>query len=179
MPHVVQRQDDSIHIPYHYSFRFRPATALFLAYAAPDGSRVLIDRELYLPEKWAGDRERCRAARIGGEVAFATKPELARQMIERAVKAGVPFAWVAGDEVYGGNPKLRGWLQAQEIPVRAGGGLQRDDRCRRRAAARGRSGHPGARARVAAAELRRRVQRAAAVRLGAHRQRPWQERGGA
>ena len=37
---------------------------VFLAYAAPDGSRALIDRELYLPEKWTSDRERCRAAGI-------------------------------------------------------------------------------------------------------------------
>ena len=58
---------------------------VFLAYAAPDGSRALIDRELYLPEKWADDRDRCRAAGIGDDVAFATKPQLARKMIERAV----------------------------------------------------------------------------------------------
>ena len=88
---------------------------VFLAYAAGDGSRALIDRELYLPQKWAGDPQRCRRAGIGEEAAFATKPELARQMIERAVKAGVPFAWAAGDEVYGGNPKLRSWLEGQEI----------------------------------------------------------------
>ncbi len=88
---------------------------VFLAYAGPDGSRALIDRELYLPEKWTGDRDRCRAAGIGDEVAFATKPELARRMIERAADAGVPFAWVAGDEVYGGNPKLREWLEGQQI----------------------------------------------------------------
>lgn len=53
---------------------------VFLAYVAPDGSRALIDRELYLPEKWARDRERCRAAGIGDHVAFATKPELARRV---------------------------------------------------------------------------------------------------
>jgi SRSO17 transposase len=88
---------------------------VFLAYAAPDGSRALIDRELYLPGKWAEDRDRCRAAGIGDDVAFATKPQLARQMIERAVHAGVPFSWVAGDEVYGGNPGLRGWLEKEEI----------------------------------------------------------------
>ena len=41
---------------------------VFLAYAAPDGSRALIDRELYLPEKWTGDRDRCRAAGIGDDV---------------------------------------------------------------------------------------------------------------
>jgi SRSO17 transposase len=88
---------------------------VFLAYAAPDGSRALIDRELYLPKKWAEDRDRCRAAGIGDEVAFATKPQLARQMIGRAVRAGVPFSWVAGDEVYGGNPGLREWLETEEI----------------------------------------------------------------
>ena len=109
---------------------------VFLAYVAPDGARALIDRELYLPEKWTDDRDRCRAAGIGDDVAFATKPGLARKMIERAVKAGVPFAWVAGDEVYGGNPGLRAWLEEQQIPLRDGGGLQRHDRCRRRAARR-------------------------------------------
>jgi hypothetical protein len=88
---------------------------VFLAYAAPDGSRALIDRELYLPEKWTADRDRCRAAGIGDEVAFATKPRLAETMIARAVAAGVPFSWVAGDEVYGGNPGLRGWL-APRLP---------------------------------------------------------------
>ena len=88
---------------------------VFLAYAAPDGRRALTDRELYLPGKWTDDRGRCRRAGIGDDVAFATKPELARQMIERAVTAGVPFAWVAGDEVYGGNPKLREWLEKEKI----------------------------------------------------------------
>jgi len=89
---------------------------VFCAYAAPDGSRALIDRELYLPQRWADDPGRRRRAGIGEDVAFATKPELARQMIERVAKAGVPFGWVAGDEVYGGNPKLRSWLEEQEIP---------------------------------------------------------------
>jgi SRSO17 transposase len=88
---------------------------VFLAYAAPDGSRALIDRELYLPEKWTSDRDRCRAARIGDDVGFATKPALAEKMIARAVKAGVPFSWVAGDEVYGGNPGLRGYLEGEGI----------------------------------------------------------------
>jgi SRSO17 transposase len=111
---------------------------VFAAYLTPDGGRALIDRELYLPEKWTSDRERCRAAGIGDGVAFATKPGLARKMIERAVKAGVPFSWVAGDEVYGGNPKLRAWLEEQEIAYvmavacneiipMAAGGMRADD----------------------------------------------------
>ena len=89
---------------------------VFTAYVTPDGGRALIDRELYLPEGWAGDRDRCRRAGIGDEVAFATKPELARTMIGRAVAAGVPFSWVTADEAYGGNPKLRTWLEEQGIP---------------------------------------------------------------
>jgi SRSO17 transposase len=89
---------------------------VFTSYVTPDGGRALIDRELYLPEKWTDDRDRCREAGIGDGVAFATKPELARTMIERAVKAGIPFSWVTADEVYGGNPKLRRWLEEQGIP---------------------------------------------------------------
>jgi SRSO17 transposase len=88
---------------------------VFLAYAAPDGSRALIDRELYLPESWTSDRERCRQAGIGDDVAFATKPELARRMLERAVAAGVPFSWFTADEAYGQNPGLRDWLEEQAI----------------------------------------------------------------
>jgi SRSO17 transposase len=89
---------------------------VFLAYCSPGGARALIDRELYLPKKWAEDRERCEAAGIGGDVRFATKPQLAKEMIGRAVKAGVPFTWVTGDEAYGGNPDLREWLETEEIP---------------------------------------------------------------
>jgi DDE superfamily endonuclease len=88
---------------------------VFAAYVTPDGGRALIDRELYLPEKWTSDRERCRAAGIGDGVAFATKPRLAQTMIGRARDAGIPFGWVAGDEVYGGNPGLRSWLEEQGI----------------------------------------------------------------
>jgi SRSO17 transposase len=80
---------------------------VFLAYAVPGGGRALIDRELYVPESWASDRGRCREAGIAADVAFATKPELARQMIERAIDAGVPFGWVAADEAYGQNTPLR------------------------------------------------------------------------
>ncbi len=89
---------------------------VFAAYVTPDGGRALIDRELYLPEKWTDDRDRCRAAGIGDGTGFATKPELAWAMIARARAAGVPFAWAAGDEVYGGNPKLRGRLEEAAIP---------------------------------------------------------------
>ena len=87
---------------------------VFLAYATAHG-RVLLDRELYMPQVWADDGERRRQAGVPEEVAFRTKPQLARKMLERAVEAGVPFRWVAGDEVYGNDRKLRLWLEHEGI----------------------------------------------------------------
>jgi hypothetical protein len=130
---------------------------VFTAYVTPDGGRALIDRELYLPEGRGDDRDRCRRAGIGGKVAFATKPELARTMIGRAVAAGIPFSWVTADEAHGGNAKLRVAGGAGH-PVRDGGLPRRQDRHGSREQARGRARRPGPQARVAAAELRRRLQ---------------------
>ncbi|WP_435876305.1 IS701 family transposase [Saccharopolyspora shandongensis] len=87
---------------------------VFLAYAS-DRGRALIDRELYLPKDWTADRDRCRAAGIDDDIEFATKPVLARRMIERASDAGVPFRWVTGDEAYGQDTKFRLWLESREI----------------------------------------------------------------
>jgi SRSO17 transposase len=87
---------------------------VFLAYASPKG-RAMIDRELYLPERWTEDPERCRAARVPERVGFRTKPELAQLMLERALDAGVPAAWVTADEVYGGSPALREWLEERGV----------------------------------------------------------------
>ncbi|WP_437115002.1 IS701 family transposase [Streptomyces flaveolus] len=88
---------------------------VFLAYASRHG-RVLVDRELYLPKGWTSDRERCRAAGIPDDVDFATKPALARRMVERALAAGVPFGWVTADAVYGGDGRFRLWLESRDIP---------------------------------------------------------------
>lgn len=85
---------------------------VFLNYAAPEGSTFL-DRELYLPQSWTDEPERCRRAGVPTSVEFATKPQLARQMLDRAFAARVPHAWVSGDEVYGSNRGLRQWLEAQ------------------------------------------------------------------
>jgi SRSO17 transposase len=88
--------------------------AVFLGYASRHG-RALIDRALYLPEEWAADDERRRVAGVPEDVAFATKPKLGRAMLERAVAAGVPCAWVAADSVYGGDYALRLWLERQPL----------------------------------------------------------------
>ncbi len=88
---------------------------VFLAYASPQG-RCFLDRELYLPREWANDGERRREAGVPDSVTFRTKPELAREMLERALGAGVPVAWVTGDEVYGSDGALRGWLERRRQP---------------------------------------------------------------
>src|SRR5262245_643617 len=88
---------------------------VFLTYAAPQG-HVLLDRELYLPREWAEDAERRQEAGVPQEVRFATKPQLARRMLERAFAAGVPAARVTGDSIYGGDRRLRVWLEQQEQP---------------------------------------------------------------
>ena len=69
---------------------------VFLTYATAQG-RVLLDRELYLPQVWADDGERRREAGVPKEVTFRTKPQLAQDMLGRAVESGVPFSWVTGD----------------------------------------------------------------------------------
>ena len=73
---------------------------MFAAYVCGQG-HALIDRALYLPKVWADDAARRAAAHVPQQIAFATKPHLARAMVERAIAAGVPFAWVVGDSIYG------------------------------------------------------------------------------
>jgi SRSO17 transposase len=87
---------------------------VFLAYASRHGAAFL-DRALYLPSEWTDDPDRCRAAGIPEGMTFATKPALARAMLERAFAAGVPAAWVTGDEVYG-TWELRRWLEDERRP---------------------------------------------------------------
>jgi len=119
--------------------------AVYLVYASSAG-HALIDRDLYLPRSWIDDPARCQDVGVPNQVGFATKPALAKAMICRALDAGVPAAWVAGDEVYGANPALRAELEARGVgyvlavacdhPVRAGGASQRADALLRRIPAR-------------------------------------------
>jgi SRSO17 transposase len=88
--------------------------SVWLTYASKRG-HGLIDRALYLPGCWAGDPARRRLAGVPAEVGFATKPRLARQMIARTLDAGVRAGWVAGDEVYGADPDLRGECERRGI----------------------------------------------------------------
>ena len=73
---------------------------VFACYVSARG-HAFIDRALYLPKSWTSDPARLAAAHVPEAVAFATKPALAVQMIERALATKVPFSWVAADAVYG------------------------------------------------------------------------------
>lgn len=89
--------------------------AVYMTYAAPRG-HALIDRALYLPRSWTDDPGRCTDAGIPDEQqGFATKPTLAAMLIDRAVQAKVPAAWVAGDEVYGADPRLRAAIRGHSL----------------------------------------------------------------
>lgn len=79
---------------------------VFLGYRTTAG-HALIDRALYLPQEWAEDPARRRVAKVPESVTFATKPELARQMLKRALEAGILAQWVTADEVYGSDHAFR------------------------------------------------------------------------
>ena len=73
---------------------------VFAAYVSDEGC-AFIDRQLYLPKDWTNTPERRIAAQVPDSIGFVTKPQIAAQMIERALAAGVPFEWVATDTIYG------------------------------------------------------------------------------
>jgi SRSO17 transposase len=95
---------------------------VFLAYASRFG-QALIDRRLYLPEAWAKDSERRAESRVPEDIGFATKPEIAGDLIETALESGVPCAWVLADALYGSASRLRRMLedrgQAYVLAVRS------------------------------------------------------------
>jgi len=88
---------------------------VFLAYGSSRG-RALVDRELYLPASWTEDAARCAAAGVPTGVEFATKPQLALDMLARAHGAGVLQGWVTADEAFGQNRAFRTWLAARAVP---------------------------------------------------------------
>ena len=85
---------------------------VFLSYVTERG-HALIDRELYLPDDWCADLPRRRAAHIPDTLSFATKPELAKRMVQRAQAARLPIRWVVADTVYGHSSDLRDFLEEQ------------------------------------------------------------------
>jgi hypothetical protein len=139
--------------------------AVWLVYASSAG-HGLVDRELYVPQGWIDDPERCQAAGIPGQVGFATKPALAARMLGRALDAGVPAGWVAGDEGYGADPGAASRAGGPRGRLRAGGRLRPPGPGRRDGLPRRRPAQQGPGAGVAAGVVRPRRQGPPVVRLG-------------
>ena len=83
---------------------------VFACYASRFG-HALIDRQLYLPKDWAADEARRKKAHVPDDVTFATKPAMARDIIARALDAGLPCAWVLADALCGADSKVRRMLE--------------------------------------------------------------------
>jgi SRSO17 transposase len=81
-------------------------TVVFTAYVTSRG-HAPFDFRLYLPKSWCAGRERREQAHVPGNVAFATKTGQGTQMVTSAISGGVPFAFLAGDEVYGRSSRPR------------------------------------------------------------------------
>ena len=88
---------------------------VFLSYSSRWG-HALIDRRLYLPQAWAEDRGRRSKTAVPEAMTFATKPEIARELIGAALDAGIPCAFVLGDALYGSDRRLRRMLEARRQP---------------------------------------------------------------
>ena len=88
---------------------------MHLAYAADD-FHCLLDGDLFLPESWSDDRERCREAGIPEDMTYRPKTEIALELYDRAVGNGVRFAWLTFDEWYGGKPEFLRELDGRKQP---------------------------------------------------------------
>lgn len=128
---------------------------VFLAYASNEGV-AFVDRELYLPEEWAQDAGRRREAGVPEEVEFASKPALARRMLQRALDCGVSASWVLADSVYGDARHHIGmFLEEREQPYLRIGRLGQGSRVGRLSPAPGRRCATGSKRRGATLQRQR------------------------
>jgi SRSO17 transposase len=81
---------------------------------AVDDFHCLLDGELFLPESWSVDRERCREAGIPETMVYRPKTDIALELYDRARANGVTFAYLTFDEWYGSKPEFLGALQHRE-----------------------------------------------------------------
>ena len=66
--------------------------------------KALLDSELFLPQDWADDRDRCRAAKIPDDPTYRPKTQIAIELLRRAIGNGIRFDWIVFDEGYGKAP---------------------------------------------------------------------------
>jgi SRSO17 transposase len=81
---------------------------------ARDGFHCLLDGELFLPESWSDDRDRCREAGIPDDMVYRPKWKIALELYDRAKGNGLHFDWTTFDEGYGGKPEFLRELSARD-----------------------------------------------------------------
>jgi SRSO17 transposase len=86
---------------------------VFLGYAA-NSHRMLLDKRLYLPEKWASDKKRRAKCGVPENIGFQTKAQLGLELIHKAQERGIPFAWIGMDSHYGQQEWLLTALETQD-----------------------------------------------------------------
>jgi SRSO17 transposase len=74
----------------------------------------LLDGELYLPESWDADRDRCREAGIPDSVVYRPKWQIGLELHQRAVDNGLAFEWMTFDEGYGSKPEFLRELSSRD-----------------------------------------------------------------
>lgn len=84
-----------------------------LGYAVDD-FHCLLDGELFLPESWAADRDRCREAGIPEAMVYRPKWQIALELYDRAIANGLRFDWLTFDEGYGGKPEFLREVSARQ-----------------------------------------------------------------
>lgn len=87
---------------------------VYASYATAGGHAIVATR-LYLPVEWVNDQQRRQRADVPEEVGFATKPQLAVQILAELHHAGRLPGWITADEVYGNNPFVRGWCEQHQV----------------------------------------------------------------
>jgi len=87
----------------------------------------VVASDLFLPESWDADRERCREAGIPDSLHHRTKWRIAVDQVKAAVAAGVQFSWLVFDEDYGRIPQF--WFELDTLGQRGVGEVSKDFRC--------------------------------------------------
>lgn len=66
--------------------------------------KAMLDSELFLPQSWSEDRQRCAQAYIPDSVVYRPKTAIAIELVKHALGNGIRFDWIVFDEGYGKNP---------------------------------------------------------------------------
>jgi SRSO17 transposase len=77
--------------------------------------KTLLDFDLFLPEDWSANRNRCRAAGIPDEVVYRPKGMIALEQLDRAAAQGVVLDWLTFDEEYGKSPGFIAGLNERHL----------------------------------------------------------------